>query len=292
MKARELNEHMRKVGTWINWECSWDRFLAGDPESVVTGIAISWMPTFGTLKKAVEAKCNLFVTHEPLYTITLDKDGKVTDGSGEATSSISWTQSAVDRYNGHKPLSKVVSDDDAWVRKRKWLDETEMVVYRCHDFWDDFPEIGIHGAWASWLGLTGKPVATRTYYEVHEIGRTTFGELSGKILERVRSLGQDALLTIGDPGKEVSRIAIGTGAATNYREMYCMGADVLLLTDDGTRLWESGQWSLDSDMPIIVVNHSTTEEPGMRTLAKYIGDRFPNVPTIEIPVGCIYRVIK
>ena len=71
-----------------------------------------------------------------------------------------------------------------------------------------------------------------------------------------------------------------------------MEADVLLLTDDGTRLWESGQWAVDSDTPVIIVNHSTSEEPGMMTLSRYIQRAFPEVKVIHIPVGCIYKTIK
>jgi len=292
MKAIELREYTQKMGTWINWERTWDQFIMGDPQSTVTGIAVSWMPTLYNLKKALDARCNLFVTHEPLYMIDLDVRGEVVNGSKEAMDSISWTQATVDRFLTHRPLTKVVSYDDAWVRKKRWLDETGMVVYRCHDFWDDFPEIGIHGAWAHWLGFTEKPLATRIFYEVHGTGDITLGELTEKILQRVKSLGQEVIQVIGDPTRKVSRIAIGTGAGTDFREMYNMGADVLLLTDDGTRLWESGQWSLDSDIPVIIVNHSTSEEPGMRTLAVYIQEKFPHVPVMQIPVGCIYSTIK
>jgi len=279
MKAKDLREHMQKVGTWVKWERTWDRFLEGDPESEVTGIAVSWMATFSTLEKALEARCNLFVTHEPLSTAVLDKDGKLVGGTCLPSFQRMGTLIYLDK-------------NDAWVRKKKWLDETEMVVYQCHDFWDDFPEIGIHGAWADWLGFTGKPVAAKRFYEVHEVGNIAFGELAEKILWRVKSLGQDVIHVVGDLNKKVSRIAIGTGAITNYREMYSMGADVLLLTDDGTGLANSGQWSLDSDIPLIIVNHAASEEPGMRTLARYIQEKFPEVPVIEVPVGCIYKTIK
>jgi hypothetical protein len=84
---------------------------------------------------------------------------------------------------------------------------------------------------------------------------------------------------------------LGTGAITGYREMFNLGADVLLLTDDGTRLWESGQWSQDTGIPLLLVNHSTAEEPGMRTLAQYIQQRFPEVPVEQIPVGCLYTTV-
>jgi hypothetical protein len=92
--------------------------------------------------------------------------------------------------------------------------------------------------------------------------------------------------------KRISRLALGTGAITNYREMYSMGADALLVTDDGTKFVEYSQWSLDSDVPLIIVSHPTAEEPGMRTLARYIQEKFPDVPVTEIPVGCIYKAIS
>jgi len=278
MKAKELHEHTQKIGTWVNWEHTCDQFLAGDPEMKVEGIAVSWMPTFLTLKKALDAGCNLFVTHEPLYAAIIDNEGKVIGGSAMPGPQLTRTPIYLDK-------------NDAWVKKQKWLEETKMVIYRCHDFWDDYPEIGIHGAWADWLGFTGKPIVAKRFYEVHEVGNLTVGTLAAKILRRVKPLGQDIVYVVGDLDRKVSRIAVGTGAITNYREMYGMGADIILVTDDGTRLWESGQWSLDSEIPLVIVNHSTSEEPGMRTLAKYIKEKFPGISVIQIPVGCMYRSI-
>jgi putative NIF3 family GTP cyclohydrolase 1 type 2 len=96
---------------------------------------------------------------------------------------------------------------------------------------------------------------------------------------------------VGDPETKVSRIALGTGAITNYAVMRGMGADVLLLTDDGTRLWESAQWSFESGIPLLLVNHATAEEPGMMTLVEYLAEQFPEVLVHHIPVGCLYRTV-
>jgi len=280
MKAKELHEHFKRVGTWVDWEHTVDRFLAGDPNIEVEGIAVSWMPTFPNLEKALNAGCNLFVTHEPLYAIAVNGQGRVIGG----------TPFIDPHLQGIK--KQVIDKNDVWVKKQKWLEETGMTVYRCHDFWDDFPEIGIHGAWADWLGLSGEPVEARKFYEVHEFEEMTVGDLAKRILKRVKPLGQEAVHVVGDLRKRVSRIAIGTGAITNYREMYKMRADVLLLTDDGTRLWESGQWAIDSGIPLIIVNHSTSEEPGMIALSRYIQKIFPDVLVMHVPTGCIYRTIK
>jgi hypothetical protein len=42
----------------------------------------------------------------------------------------------------------------------------------------------------------------------------------------------------------------------------------------------------------MIVSHSASEEPGMQTLARYIQQRFPEIPVLHIPVGCIYRTLK
>jgi putative NIF3 family GTP cyclohydrolase 1 type 2 len=280
MKAWELHRHMQEVGKWVNWENTVDQFLFGNKDLEVKGIAVSWMPTFANLEKALNFGCNLFVTHEPLCAVTVDDEGKIVGGTP-------FVDNHLKRLKG-----MTIKEDDVWIRKHEWLKKTGFTVYRCHDFWDDFPDTGIHGAWAKWLGFDGKPVASKMFYEVHNVGNITVDELTRKILERVRPLGQDVVHVIGDKKKIVSRIAVGTGAITNYREMYNLGADVLLVTDDGTELWESGQWSHDSGVPIIVVNHATSEEPGMKTLAHYIQKQFPEVPVIHIVTGCIYRTVK
>ena len=107
----------------------------------------------------------------------------------------------------------------------------------------------------------------------------------------MKPLGQEAVHIIGDPEAKVSRVALGTGAITNYRRIHALGDDVLVLTDDGTRLWESAQWSRDDGASVIVVNHATSEEPGMISLAVYLRGVFPGVRVEHIPGGCLYETV-
>ncbi|MFX1281823.1 MAG: NGG1p interacting factor NIF3, partial [Promethearchaeota archaeon] len=67
MKAQIIIDHFKKIGTWVNWDKSVDQILFGDPETEVHGIAVSWMPTFPNLEKAVHEGCNIFITHEALF---------------------------------------------------------------------------------------------------------------------------------------------------------------------------------------------------------------------------------
>ena len=69
-------------------------------------------------------------------------------------------------------------------------------------------------------------------------------------------------------------------------------ADALLVTDDGMSFWRDGSWALDRDLPLLVVNHATAEEWGMRSLVKYLQVQFPGVPVQHFPQGCQYRSVR
>lgn len=45
MEAKQVMEHFREVGTWVNWEETCDQFLHGNPNVEVKGIAMAWIAT-------------------------------------------------------------------------------------------------------------------------------------------------------------------------------------------------------------------------------------------------------
>ena len=257
MKAIELHECFKGKGDWVNWDNTCDTILWGDGDTEVTGIAVCWTSNFRQLKEAQENGCNLYVCHEPLY-----------------------------HYS-----EKNEAPHPREAEKNQFLKDSGMVVYRCHDLWDVMPEIGIVDSWSKFLGFTEKPAASIRYYNAHQLtAGTTLRKLARQVADKVQELGQDVVHYIGDPDTKVTRFAVGTGAITNYRAMFSLEADGLLLTDDGTRLWESAVWSEDTGVPLILVNHATAEEPGMRNLAAYIKETF-NQPVHFIPQGCLYESV-
>ncbi len=283
MKVKEIYQHLKKKGTWVNWKTTCDQILVGKEDMEIMGVAVAWMPTFRNLEKAAEYQCNLFITHEPLFGGLANSFGVYRGGS---VGHFGLLQNS-DKFEGI-----MLEEDDIWIKKVEYVVQHKMTVVRCHDVWDDFPEVGIHGAWAKWLGFHNPPLKKIKFYEVHDVSNRTLGDVAKQVLDHVKSLGQECVHVIGDQTKRVSRIALGTGAITNYRMMYHeLDADVLLITDDGTRLWESAQWAEDTGVPLIIVNHATAEEPGVRALANYLQEQFPTVPVKAIERGCLYRTI-
>jgi len=245
MRACEVLEHFRSVGTWVNWERTCDQFLHGDPEAEVRGIATTWIASRRVVEQAAARGANLLIVHEPM-----DLPFRRPDPSVE----------------------------EQVRRKRALLDELGLVVLRCHDTWDRMPEVGIPDAWASWLGLPTEPRPVESFYRICLLGDVTVEEAARRVLERVRELGQDTVLIFGDRRKQVSRMAVGTGAITDVLAMHALDADILLVTDDGINSWTSALWAADLGIPLLVVNHCTAEKPGMMAMAGYLREQYPGLP--------------
>ena len=261
MKARELGEYLQSMdGGWVNWEHTVDNFKAGDPEVEIEGIAVGWMSYTWALEKGLELGCNLFITHEPTFYDHLDKEQEVF------------------RFEAARD-------------KRTFVEENGLVVLRCHDLWDQVPEIGIPDSWAQQLGFEN-PIGGAGYYRVYDVSGRTALEVAQQVAARTRELGQEAVQLIGSGEEAVTRMAIGTGAITPFqRYLDEYEVDLALCTDDGFTYWRDGGLAIDMGLPVILVNHAVAEINGMKLLAGHLQEKFPELPVHFIPQGCMFRLV-
>jgi len=258
VKAKDVLAHFRDVGTWVDWDDTCDDILHGDPESEVSGIATGWIPTNAAIRGAAGKGLDLFITHEPAF------------------------------YPGHKGTP---TGERLVTEKRRLLDACGMTLIRCHDTWDRMPEFGIPDAWASFLGFATEERPVESFYKICLLDSLTVEEAARLVLDKVRPLGQEAVLVVGDRARQVSRMAVGTGAITNLPRMHALNPDVILATDDGTNSWSCGLWARDLGVPLLIVNHATAEKPGMMAMAKYLGSVFPGLPIEYVDVAYPYSVV-
>ncbi|MEI6512818.1 MAG: Nif3-like dinuclear metal center hexameric protein [bacterium] len=250
MRANEVRELFRKSQTWVNWDKTWDQFIYGSPDTEVKGIACAWNPTNAALKEAAAKGLNLFITHEPTF---------------------------YDGFQGNPSAERMI------IEKKKLLDELGLTVLRCHDVWDRIPG-GICDSWADWFGHPVEPRPVEEVYKICLVGDQNFGELAKFVAEKVKPLGQNTVLTLGDFNKRVSRMAVGTGAGSWLPHMYELKPDVCIVTDDGYNSWDGGLWAVDLDFPVIMVNHCTSEKPGMMAMPGWLKERFPSIPIEYVDV--------
>jgi hypothetical protein len=95
----------------------------------------------------------------------------------------------------------------------------------------------------------------------------------------------------GDLERPVSRIATGTGAIDDPLEMHALGADVALIVDDYYRHVREGVHVRELGFATITVNHGVAEEWGVRNLATYLGEVFPELEVFHIAQRCPYVVV-
>jgi putative NIF3 family GTP cyclohydrolase 1 type 2 len=258
LTARDVETYLRSLGPWVDEAKTCDSFKAGDPDREVKAVAVSWMSTCGALREAQARRCDLFITHEPTFYSHYDNDPSF-------------------------------DADRSTIEKRKFLKETGMVVYRCHDVWDRVPEIGILDSWAKTLGFEGKPVAAKTYYAVYSLPESTVDEFARKIAKRLKTYGQEAVQVVGDGKAKIRKIAIGTGAITDAKEMYNLGADAAVITE--VRYWRDVRWAQDIGFPLFIVEHSVSEYPGLENLARHLRVKFPGVRVEYIQEGCPFHLV-
>ena len=263
MKAIRLMEHFQEVGTWVNWDKTCDKFLHGDPGTEVKGIATTWMATKKVVEQAAAKDLDLIISHEPLFF-----------GSGPPHG-----------------LGGTLAGDKIMAQKRALLDQSGITVMRCHDVWDRIPGFGIPDAWAEFLGFPTEPRPLESFNKVCLTGTMTLEEVGRRVLEKVKQLGQDWVLLFGDRKKAIKRMAVGTGAITRLPEMLELDIDLALLTDDGMNTWMGGYFSADSGFPLLIVNHATSEKPGMRKMAGYLKGIFPDLPVEYIDVEFPWRLV-
>jgi putative NIF3 family GTP cyclohydrolase 1 type 2 len=239
--AREVIEAIKKeVG--IPWMAETvDTFKAGDPETRVTGIAVTMMATMDVLQRAVAKGDNLIITHEPTF------------------------YNHIDRPEG------IAESDAVWKDKRDYIAAHGLVVWRFHDHWHIRNPDGI---------LTGmvKTVGWQKYQTAENPHLFVLPETSLKALaaDVAKKLDSPVLRVVGDPQMKVTRIAFNPGAGGPVKEMKLLERDdVEVLLVGETREWETVEYAADAvsegkRKALIVIGHIPSEQAGMGECAEWL----------------------
>jgi putative NIF3 family GTP cyclohydrolase 1 type 2 len=263
MKAAEIHAHFQRQGTWVDWSRSTDGFKAGDPERDVKTVAVAWKANWEALRQAADRGAELLVTHESIAVQAVNDAGR--------------------------PDAEFALPSEA--SKFSWLAASGLTVYRCHDVWDRFAELGIRDTWQRQLKFDGEIVTDAFPLYVTQIRPVTAQELARQVAGRVAPLGQQAVLLSGDPDARVTRVATGTGVSTDPPRMMELGADAGIITDDYYLHVRMGEHARELGFPTITVNHGVAEEWGIANLARYLQDTFPELQVFHLPQQCPYRLV-
>jgi putative NIF3 family GTP cyclohydrolase 1 type 2 len=177
-------------------------------------------------------------------------------------------------------------------RKKEWILENGMVVIRCHDVLDAVAGFGVPFALGRFLGFRDEDrIQEQPYYHVYEMTSRPAARAAAEIARRLKSLGQPGVAFYGDDSRPVSRVGLGTGCICDPMQFMHMEADLYIAIDDMVRTWIQTIYAEDSGLPLVVVHHGTSEEPGVQLLSQHLQQAFPSHEVIHFQQGCGYQWI-
>ena len=254
MKIKDVIECLKQEGTWVHWNrCTRDRVLYGDEDQEVKKIGVCWVATNKVIEQALERGINFIISHENIFYTT-----------------------------GTHLETKLVESIEY---KKSLLSKGNICVYRCHDVWDSIPNYGVSDVWAKKLGFDFRDRIINSYYQYADIPKQTVSQLATHVANVLKDDGEEGVYVFGDVNKEVSHLAIGTGAATNIFDMLEFNPDVVIVADDGINNYKDAQFAIDNDLPMIVVNHAGCEIGGLKNMVNYFNDKLPDLDVEYLDEG-------
>jgi len=253
IKVKEVVELIINSCGVIPLEQTYDRLMAGDWDSDVTGIVTTFMATVDVIKDTISKGANLIITHEPTYFTSHDQ----TD----------W-----------------LTNDEVYLLKQKLIVENKINIWRFHDHMHMTSPDRIYYGLNKELGWEKYSVPKKPY--CYRIPTTTVKELSAFLKEK---LDVKVVQFIGNKAIKVERVGFlvggsSLGLGSQQMPMELMRSENLDVIVCGEILeWTLCAYVRDADQlglnkAMIILGHNRTEEVGMKYLPEWLEMLMPGIP--------------
>lgn len=255
LTVRALVDRIREK-TGVPWrDKTLDGLKAGSPDTVVTGVATTVMPTVDVLRRAAAARANLVIVQDPTFYAANDEPGN------RAT-------------------------DTVYLAKKALVDERRLVIWRFSDHWHARQPSPSVTALAAALGWTARDGSGGLF----ALPETTLGSLVGHLRSRLRLSGGLRVVGPSDMRVRTAVLAPGTidlAAATESVPQ----ADVMIAGEP--REWEGVPYVLDSRAAgqakaMVALGRIASLEPSAGACAEWIRSFTPEVPIQALTIGDPY----
>lgn len=239
-----------------------DTLKAGDPGTIVTGIATTFMDTYGVLEQAVATGKNLIITHEPTF------------------------------YNHLDDQSSLLADP-VLQQKLAYIRAHHLVVWRFHDTWHMREPDGILAGMVDEFDWKRYQSASEPH--LFTLPPTTVGKIAASLQART---GAHAIRIVGDPAMRVTGVALLPGASGEEKQIAALQqSQVELLVAGEAREWETVPYVQDAaaegrPKALILLGHEVSEEAGMNECARWLRGLFPGVPVAFIPAKEPFHLVR
>jgi len=256
--AREVIARIQEhVG--VPWQIETvDTFKVGNPDTPVTGIAVTMMATMDVLERAAASGKNLIITHELTFYNHLDK----------------------------RDVLEQKETDAVLAAKLAFIAKHNLVVWRFHDHWHRRKPDGIMAGMVHALGWEKYQDAKNEY--LFTIPETTMEKLAADLKAK---LSTHAMRVVADPQQKVKRVALvpgSSGFAAETRALEMPDVDVLVTGEP--REWETVEYVADAvtqkkEKGLIILGHIPSEQAGMEECTRWLKTFVSEVPIEFVPTA-------
>lgn len=233
-----------------------DTFKAGNPDTPVTGVAVTMMATMEVLQRAVASGDNLIITHEPTFYSHLDKPDNL-------------------------PRKE---NDPVLTEKRAYIEKHHLIIWRFHDHWHQRNPDGIEAGLLHELGWEKYEHPTQRFY--FTIPETNLAELANFLQ---KTLGAANIRVVGNRKMKITHVALSPGASGSFNEIGALEdpvVQVLILGE--TREWETVEYVADAisegkQKALIILSHVPSEQAGMEECVRWMKTFVSEVPVEFVP---------
>lgn len=240
-----------------------DHLLFGDFSEKVTGVAVTFLATQEVIEKAKALGANLIISHEGIF------------------------------YS-HWSKTDALKEDPVYLQKCRTIQESNIAVFRYHDYIHRFMPDGITAGLLHALGWKNCEVENFPAASIVEVPPSTVQDV---ITHVKKSLDVEHVRFIGDLSMPCRRIGVlvgyrGGGELT-VPLFHSKNLDMVIYGEGPE--WETPEYVRDAvyqgeQRALLVVGHAESEMPGMKHLTEQLQEKFPDVPVYFLPQEPVFKI--
>ncbi len=262
LTGRQIINEMQK-----NLSCTWsqetvDTFKTGNPDDVITGVAVCMFADMETLRNAVAKNCNLLIVHEPTF------------------------------YN-HLDNTDLLENDPVFRAKSEYIKKHKLIIFRFHDHWHKTVPDGIYVGMIDKLGWKNNQTDSSMLF--FKFDKQTVGGFAQKLQEKLKG---SQLRIVGDPLMRFTNVALAVGAPGSRTHLNLLNNDFTeLLVAGEANEWETYEYVRDASMlgmkkAAIFTGHIASEEAGMEYCATWMKTFIHYIPVIYLENGSSFWTVQ
>ena len=73
ISATNILDHIKSIGTWVDWDKSLDKVTWGDPHKIISKMMVAWMPSNEVFRQCLDWNADALLTHEAIFNWLVDE---------------------------------------------------------------------------------------------------------------------------------------------------------------------------------------------------------------------------